>query len=100
MARGVALEPSMLPYLQGLKMLVLSRKTGETVTIGEGVDLVILEINRGRVKLGFAGPRHVAIRRGELGGTHAVEASASEWNKPSEDPSPVAPLRAFRIARV
>ena len=88
-------------------MLVLSRKTGETVTIGDDVNLVILEVCRGRVKLGFAGPRRVAIRRGELGEgsdsteSHATDASSvSEWNKPSEEPTAVAPLRAFRMARV
>ena len=79
-------------------MLVLSRRTGETVSIGEGVDVVVLEISRGRVKLGFAGPGQVPIRRGELagGGSPAAE-SHGEWNK---DPMPVAPLRAYRVARV
>jgi carbon storage regulator len=48
-------------------MLVLSRKIGETIRIGTGVELVVLDVYRGRVKLGFAGPQDVAIRRGEHG---------------------------------
>jgi len=47
-------------------MLVLTRKIGETVCIGENIEVVVLEAGRGRVKLGFAGPRDVSIRRGEL----------------------------------
>jgi len=47
-------------------MLVLTRKIGETVCIGADIELVVLDAGRGRVKIGFAGPRDVAIRRGEL----------------------------------
>ena len=47
-------------------MLVLTRKIGETVCIGPNVEVVVLEARRGRVRLGFSGPRDVSIRRGEL----------------------------------
>lgn len=47
-------------------MLVLSRKIGETIQIGDEMELVVLEVTRGRVKLGFAGSRDVPVRRGEL----------------------------------
>lgn len=47
-------------------MLVLTRKIGERICIGETVQVQVLEIHRGRVKLGFVGPPQVAIHRDEL----------------------------------
>ncbi len=46
-------------------MLVLTRKTGETIRVGAEIEVVVLEVTRGKVKLGFAGPRNIPIRRGK-----------------------------------
>lgn len=46
-------------------MLVLTRKQGEAVCIGNDVELFVVGISRGKVKLGFRAPRHVAILRAE-----------------------------------
>ena len=47
-------------------MLVLSRKKGESIRIGSDIDVIILGVSRGRVRLGFAGSRDVPVRRAEL----------------------------------
>lgn len=47
-------------------MLVLSRKDGERIRIGDDVVVTVLEIHAGRVTLGFEGPSHVAIHREEV----------------------------------
>ena len=47
-------------------MLVLSRKQGERVVIGENIEVVVLEVHPNRVKLGFEGPPEVPIHRQEL----------------------------------
>ena len=47
-------------------MLVLSRKPGERVLIGQDVELVVLEVDGDRVKLGFDAPRYVPICRAEI----------------------------------
>jgi carbon storage regulator len=47
-------------------MLVLSRKRGEGVMIGQDVEVVVLEIRGDRVKLGFQGPADVPIHREEI----------------------------------
>lgn len=47
-------------------MLVLSRKVGEQVHIGDGITVTVLASQGGRVRLGVAAPRDVRIRRGEL----------------------------------
>jgi carbon storage regulator len=47
-------------------MLVLSRKIGERVTIGDGVVVTVLEVKGKQVRLGFEAPSDVPIWRGEL----------------------------------
>lgn len=47
-------------------MLVLSRKVGETIWIGEDVELVITEVKGDYVKVGVRAPRTIDIIRGEL----------------------------------
>ena len=48
-------------------MLVLSRKTGQTVYIGEEIAVTILEVSQsGIVRLGFDAPRDVRIVREEV----------------------------------
>jgi carbon storage regulator len=47
-------------------MLVMRRKAGESVLIGTDVELEILEIGAGQVKLGIRAPREVRIRRREV----------------------------------
>ena len=47
-------------------MLVLSRKSGERVLVGEDIEVVVLGVQGGRVKLGFNAPDYLPIQRGEL----------------------------------
>jgi len=47
-------------------MLVLSRKVGERIQIGDDVQLVVLKSKSGRVQLGIDAPREVPIHRQEI----------------------------------
>ena len=47
-------------------MLVLSRKAGETIWIGEDVEIVISEVKGEQVKIGIRAPRSIDVIRGEL----------------------------------
>lgn len=47
-------------------MLVLSRKPGESIRIGEDVIVTVSEIKGGRVRIGIEAPDSVRIRRDEL----------------------------------
>lgn len=47
-------------------MLVLSRKAGETIWIGEEIEIVISEVKGDQVKVGIRAPRNIDIIRGEL----------------------------------
>ncbi len=47
-------------------MLILSRKVGERIVIGEGIEVIVQRVSGDRVTLGLAAPRDVKILRGEL----------------------------------
>lgn len=47
-------------------MLVLSRKLGEKIYIGENVCITVVDIDRGKIRLGIEAPRDVPIYRQEL----------------------------------
>lgn len=47
-------------------MLVLKRKIGETVMIGDEIEVRVLGIEGEYVKLGFVAPKNVQIMRKEL----------------------------------
>ena len=47
-------------------MLVLSRKVGEAIHIGEQITVVVSRIDGNRVRLAFTAPREVHIVRSEL----------------------------------
>ncbi|WP_457561033.1 carbon storage regulator [Caminibacter sp.] len=47
-------------------MLVISRKENQRIKIGENIEIVIVEIGKGQVKIGIEAPRDVQILRSEL----------------------------------
>ncbi|ADG07611.1 carbon storage regulator CsrA [Kyrpidia tusciae] len=47
-------------------MLVLSRRAGEAIVIGEDVRVVVLEVRGEVVRLGIDAPRSVAVHREEV----------------------------------
>ncbi len=65
-------------------MLVLSRKEGEQLHIGDDIVVTISRISGNRVAIGIDAPRDVRIRRGELeqmkvtGGAAPVAASMAD----------------------
>jgi carbon storage regulator len=44
-------------------MLVLSRKIGERIFIEPGIEIAIVEVRRGKVRIGVEAPDEVRIRR-------------------------------------
>ena len=47
-------------------MLVLSRKVGEQVFVGSDLIITVVDIDRGKIRLGFQAPNSTPIARGEL----------------------------------
>ncbi len=62
-------------------MLVLSRRAGETVAIGDDVTISVLEVRGDVVRIGIDAPRSVAVHRGEL------LAQLEETNREAASPS-------------
>lgn len=64
-------------------MLVLSRRIGESVVIGDDVTVTILEVRGDVVRVGIDAPRSVSVHRAEL--LEQLETSNRESASPSED---------------
>lgn len=47
-------------------MLVLSRKVGEQVVIGDDVTVTVVEVRGDKVRLGITAPRDVSVDRSEV----------------------------------
>lgn len=47
-------------------MLVLSRKKNESIMIGKDIEIVVSEIEDGKVKLGIKAPKNIEIHRKEI----------------------------------
>ncbi len=47
-------------------MLVLSRKNGESIRLGNDIEITVCQVNGNRVRLAISAPKNVPIRRSEL----------------------------------
>lgn len=47
-------------------MLILTRKKDESIIIGDNIEVKVLEISDGKVKLGIEAPKNIDIIRKEL----------------------------------
>jgi carbon storage regulator len=52
--------------------LILSRKPGETILLGDSITITFLEVVDGQVRVSIEAPREIHIRRGELS-THTKD---------------------------
>jgi carbon storage regulator len=59
-------------------MLVLTRKTGQSIMIGDGVEVQVLSVAGEKVRLGITAPRDVSIFRNEVYDRIETEASQGE----------------------
>ncbi|WP_284643219.1 carbon storage regulator CsrA [Paenibacillus silviterrae] len=47
-------------------MLVLARKVGESIMIGDQVELIVVSVEKDVVRLGIKAPKHMQVYRKEL----------------------------------
>ncbi len=47
-------------------MLILTRKLGESVIIGDNIKITVVETNKHQIKLGIEAPKNVIIYREEI----------------------------------
>ena len=64
-------------------MLIMSRRQGETILIGNDIEIVIAHIGKSRVKVGINAPRHLPVVAQEL--KLVGEENRAAAGKPSEE---------------
>jgi carbon storage regulator len=47
-------------------MLILTRKEGESLRLGEDIKITVVSVKGGHVRLGITAPRDVAVHREEI----------------------------------
>jgi carbon storage regulator len=65
-------------------MLVLSRRPGESIAIGDNIRLTIVEVSGDRVKVGIQAPQDVIILRQELCDAVEAENRAARQVRPEQ----------------
>lgn len=69
-------------------MLVLTRKLGENIRIGDSVKITVLEVRSGQVKLGIEAPPEVKVHREEIYARIQEENRRAQRGKPGETEPP------------
>lgn len=80
-------------------MLVLSRQKNESIMIGEGVTIVVVDIRGDKVRLGIEAPKETSVHRREVYDAirrqdqQAKAAAASKQAAASEQPPLASPVK-------
>jgi carbon storage regulator CsrA len=89
-------------------MLILGRKVGDSILIGDNIRVVVLANDRGGVRIGIEAPPDVTILRGEIVSDVTAEnqragagdpAAAREWLKVIGGPRPDTPSASATAAQ-
>lgn len=67
-------------------MLVLTRKVNQSIVIGDGIEVVVLEVRGEQVRLGIKAPRDVAVHRKEVFEQILAENEAAQGTRPEDVP--------------
>ena len=59
-------------------MLILTRRPGEAILIGEEIEILVKEVGRNHVRLGINAPKSVTIRRLETLAQSPAECDSEE----------------------
>jgi carbon storage regulator len=74
---GGAAPPKRLPWIEfggpsgrissnGGEMLVLTRKTNQSIMIGDDIEVSVLAVSRDKIRLGITAPRDIPVFRKEV----------------------------------
>ncbi len=51
----------MRALIQGVRMLIISRKKDQKIILADDIEITILEVGRNRVRFGIKAPKHIPI---------------------------------------
>lgn len=66
-------------------MLILTRRVGESVVIGEDVTVTVLGVKGNQVRIGINAPKHVAVHREEI--FERIKSGRAAEGADSDEPS-------------
>ncbi len=67
-------------------MLVLTRKLHQSIVIGDGIEVVVLEVRGEQVRLGIKAPKNVAVHRKEIYEQIQQENQSASDTRPEDVP--------------
>lgn len=59
-------------------MLILSRRKGQSILIGDDIEVIVTEVHRSSVKIAVRAPKHLTVMRSEIAADHASDVVASD----------------------
>lgn len=63
-------------------MLILTRKIGESLLIGDNIEITVLNVRGNQVKIGVKAPQDVAVHREEI--YHRIKQAQSQFDESKE----------------
>lgn len=76
-------------------MLILTRRVGESVVIGEDVTVTVLGVKGNQVRIGINAPKTVAVHREEIFERIKSGRAAGEGNSPAEGENTIVPRESL-----
>lgn len=77
-------------------MLILTRRAGESIVIGDDIVVTVIEATRDTVRIGIDAPRHVSVHRHEVYAEIARENEAARST--GATPSSGSPVSAVTLS--
>ena len=78
-------------------MLILTRKSGEWISIGESVTVRVLAVHGDQVQIGIDAPREIPVHRGEI--REQILAASEAARKSAADPEALRRLMRRKTKR-